>query len=149
MINSPVGSIITKGLGGPACCNLITAHFSLAKVCVEVVVTPVGIGGGGGSVPIPPGHSIHVLQQPVHLQSPTGYVPFKPPVEMQNVHIKVSVHDNVYEKDYIVPAFIPNAYVTIKNLTNRAIPSMKVIVNNITKVKTKISITITKYIKIK
>ena len=46
-------SIITKGLGNPACCSLIVSSFSLTGFCnIEIIIPeqPIGGGGSGGSI---------------------------------------------------------------------------------------------------
>lgn len=45
IITSAKGLIVTGGLGGPACCALLTAPFSLVCGCVLITVSPPGTGG--------------------------------------------------------------------------------------------------------
>lgn len=52
LVSTAGGLIITKGLGGPACCSLITAVFGLVCGCTFVPPTPPSIGGGGPYNPI-------------------------------------------------------------------------------------------------
>lgn len=41
-------ALITKGLGGPACCGIITAQFGINCGCsISVIPVPEGKGGGG------------------------------------------------------------------------------------------------------
>lgn len=48
MLRNSYGGLITNGLCLPACCGMITMHFSLFKCKVEIVEPPTGGGGGGG-----------------------------------------------------------------------------------------------------
>lgn len=51
LFNNNYSTIITKGLGAPACCALITASFGVNCGCsIEIIVPPPS--GGGGPVPI-------------------------------------------------------------------------------------------------
>jgi hypothetical protein len=150
-----MGGLITGGLGVSAGCGLITTKFHLGKYCsATIIIPPVdhGLGVSGGSVPIAPGQSIHVLQQPVtiHSQQPQQhFVPYKAPVPLQPVIIRVQFGDKEYEKNYLIPTFIPSIYVTVRDFTNRSIPKVKLLIQNFTRIPTKVSIAITKYIKIK
>lgn len=48
LINNAYGAIITKGLGFPACCYLLTAPFGLACGC-EITPVPPNVGTGGST----------------------------------------------------------------------------------------------------
>lgn len=51
LFNNNYSTIITSGLGAPACCALITSGFGLNCGCtVEIIVPPPIVGGGGGTV---------------------------------------------------------------------------------------------------
>lgn len=47
--------LITRGLGLPACCGLITMGFHVFKCTIEVFTPPTPSDGGGGSYAVEPG----------------------------------------------------------------------------------------------
>lgn len=56
LFNNTYSGLITKGLGMPACCGLITMGFGLFKCTIEIIVPPLPpTGGGGGSYAVHPG----------------------------------------------------------------------------------------------
>ncbi len=54
LFNNTYSGLVTKGLGMPACCGLITMGFGLFKCTIEVIIPPPS-GGGGGSYAVHPG----------------------------------------------------------------------------------------------
>lgn len=54
LYNNTYSGIILKGLGGKACCGIITMGFGLFKCTIEVIIPPQS-GGGGGSYAVHPG----------------------------------------------------------------------------------------------
>lgn len=101
-------SIITKGLGSPACCSLIVASFSLTGMCnVEIVVpTPItyptaNIGGGGGGF----------------------LVPFPKDLQQQTKMVLITVKftpDKVWRKSYVVDSDKADILVKVMNFGNKA-----------------------------
>jgi hypothetical protein len=57
LFNNTYSGLITKGLGMPACCGLITMGFGLFKCTIEIIIPPQppSGGGGGGSYAVHPG----------------------------------------------------------------------------------------------
>jgi len=102
LINSAKGLIITGGLGGPACCALLTASFSLVCGCdfrIEVV-------GGGG-------------YYPHHVVTPY-YTPMRAPAQdtcLVIVDIKLQEHH--WRKSYVVDKGKGDTIITILDAFNR------------------------------
>lgn len=84
-INNAKGLIITGGLGGPACCSLITAQFSLVCKCAFQVQI---VGGGG--------------YYPYHVITPY-YTPQRAPAQDTClVLVDIKLGDNHWRKSYVV-----------------------------------------------
>ena len=156
MITNTAGLIITKGLGNAANYGLITTHFSLLGFDISVVIPPQPsppIGGMiGGSVPIRPGHSAQVLQRPVVQNSTSGnagyYVPYKPASPMQQVIIKGNWGGKDFEKNYMVPGFVPNVILKVSNVIDKTKETAKFIVNA-KRISERFKVLLNKYTKIK
>jgi hypothetical protein len=102
LINDAKGLIITGGLGGPACCALLTANFSLVCGCdFRIVVT-----GGGG-------------YYPHHVVTPY-YTPMRAPAQdtcLVLVDIKLNEHH--WRKSYVVDKGKGDTIITIINTFNK------------------------------
>lgn len=102
LFNNGYSSIITKGLGGPACCTLIVAQFGLGSVCkVEVIIPPSEAIGSGGGIAVRGFH-----------------VPFPSPIKQNDriVLITVKVSDNTFRKSYVLDVKKADIIVKISNI---------------------------------
>ncbi len=138
--------IITKGLNcGSACDGLITAHFSL--YCP--VPGPV-VDSGGGPYPYPawnryePGE-IQDFYQPV---DPDLIVPLDKEAEYfrrkKIIVMKVNIGTFKFEKEYAVPIERAKIIVFVANILNTTINRVKVAVNSIKRITSKIAIQVKK-----
>lgn len=102
IINNAKGLIITGGLGGPACCALITAQFSLVCGCdfrVEVV-------GGGG-------------YYPHHVITPY-YTPMRAPAQDAClVLVDIKLGENHWRKSYVVDRGRGDTIIKVMSTFNR------------------------------
>lgn len=102
IINNAKGLIITGGLGGPACCALLTAGFHLVCGCsfrVEV------IGGGG--------------YYPHHVVTPY-YTPMRAPAQDSClVLVDVKLGESHWRKSYVVDKGKGDTIITLINTFNK------------------------------
>lgn len=121
--------IITKGLGLPACCGMITMHFSLFKCTIEVT-PPVGISGGGGG-PYPPS----MIHNPARGTPTRGHInyhtPQQRPTNSRYVYITVKVGETTFKKIYTTDDTQADRIVKMISVINKAKQRISVIVNNI------------------
>lgn len=102
IINNAKGLIITGGLGGPACCALITAQFSLVCKCSILVVT----SPGGG-------------YYPYHVVTPY-YTPWRAPAQDTClVLVDIKLGDNHWRKTYVVDRGKGDTIITIVKVFNK------------------------------
>lgn len=101
LFNNTFSTIITWGLGAPACCTLLTANFGLACGCTIVVVP----GGGGGG----------------QLTVPEFYTPMTPRWTKTTalVIVTVKIRDNVYRRQYVVDRDKAAILISISNFIDR------------------------------
>jgi hypothetical protein len=103
IINNAKGLIITGGLGGPACCALLTANFSLVCGCVFRVEV---VGGGG--------------YYPHHVITPY-YTPMRAPAQDTClVLVDVKLGENHWRKSYVVDKGKGDTIVKIIDTINKA-----------------------------
>lgn len=123
--------LITKGLGGSACCGLVTLGFGLFS-CVIGVYEPPFIGGGG-SYPIQPG--IYVPWRPKHQSS----------VKTIQITIKIPTpsKQKVWRKAYTVAASKADLVVRAINIANAAMVRLHVGINDVKHVTRRILTTFT------
>lgn len=120
LVNNNYGLIITRGLGGPACCAIITAPFGLACGC-EVTPVPPGPNSGGGSV---------VYMTPVAF-------PLSNRVDTDNklVIITVKHKENIkWRKQYVVDKKKAAIIVSTINFVNVVKEKTSIFVNNLRQV---------------
>lgn len=126
IINNTAGYIITRGLGGPACCTLLTVNFGLACGCSIVIVTPPtgGSGGGGGSYAVEPGI----------------YVPWPKDTSPQTrmVLITVKYHDKAWRRSFIIDKRRADIIIRISNVINRITSRINVGVDHFRKAMKKV-----------
>ena len=95
--------IITRGLGLPACCGIITASFGLMCGCtIEVIIPPAG-GGGGSFV------------------SPSFLVPFPENMKKCDRIILITVkfsEKNTWRKQFMVDVCNADKIVKVINIVN-------------------------------
>lgn len=111
--------LITRGLGGPACCTLLTASFGLVCGCTVQVVEPPTPGGGGGSFAVEPG--IYVPWPKANLRDCDRVVV---------VTVKFSP-EKVWRKSYAVDVCNVNRMVKVINIVNAATRRLAVGVENV------------------
>jgi hypothetical protein len=159
-----MGGMLTKGLGGPACCTLIVGFFRLKLECTITPVLP-GIQYDGGSRPYAPGE-IANLYKPVasHLQPLNKGVlpfmrPYHPPVPLDKITIKVIFKrdkkeemgegieevDNAYTREFMVPKSRTKIIVRAFNFMNVTQEKIQVAISNFRSIVTKIKVTITRF----
>jgi hypothetical protein len=106
IINSAKGLIITGGLGGPACCALITAPFGLVCKCVLEVFPPSG-GGGWAQYPVtnipgvPPG-------SPYYTPAPRNYAE-----ELRYIVLTFTWKNKEWKKGYVVKKSVADFIISV------------------------------------
>lgn len=112
-------AIITGGLGGSACCSILSANFGLNCGCtVEVVIPPPPIftgGSGGGPV------SGFFVPLPLKMKQQT---------RMVLVTVKFS-QDNAWRRSYVVDVSRADMVVKIINLINTSRDKLSIGINQI------------------
>jgi len=108
-------SIITKGLGNPACCSLIVSQFSLTGLCsIEIITPPTTVGGGGGG-----GAFLVPFPQQLNQQTRIVLITIKFP------------EDKVWRRSYVINVFNANKLVTVMNFGNKVKDSIAIGVEHI------------------
>jgi hypothetical protein len=134
-----MGGILTKGLGGPACCGLIIAQFNLAKCCqYTVTVTPAQYDGG--SLPLAPGQ-IQNFYSPVNPDgtssnklTPLPYLtPVAAPREIEKISItlKVKDRDEPLLREYFVPKYKSKVLINITRFVASSFGIVSVTTSNL------------------
>ena len=130
LFRNTYSGLITKGLGGPAGCGLITLGFGVF-VC-SVTVTPIipppvpvipGFGGGGGFV----GNGSIATH-------PNIYAPYTGNARKERRHVTVSIKFNeksVWRTQYNLSLQRANLVVRVVNITNVAARWINISVDNI------------------
>lgn len=128
--------LITKGLGLPGCCSMLTMNFSLFACTIEVIPPepPTIKPTGGGPYPggLAPGQVQRFYQpvdkprQPLEYLTPT-------PQTTGVISIKVMLKGKTIEKLYEVPINIASRTVKILNITNKLKYNASVFVKNLKK----------------
>lgn len=126
MLTRASSGIITKGLGLPACCGLLTMGFGVFACKIQVLppISP-GIGGGGGSF------AVH----------PEVYRPYSPKTspkrsiirERKTVKVSVKYRRQVWNASFSVS--IDNADIIVKaiNVATHAQQKYRILVDAISK----------------
>lgn len=123
LFNNTYSGLITKGLGMPACCGLLTMGFTLFKCTINVIPIPPtpGGGGGGGS------YAIH----------PNVYQPFNRSraSRRRRLEIVVRVNDqHTWRRSYDVTMQAAGFVVRAMNIVNAATSKLSVTVNGLKRV---------------
>lgn len=113
LIKNTYGGIITRGLGLPACCGLVTVQFGILCGCTVQVIPP-PVGGGGGSYAISPG----------------VYVPWPKSKQrecdrMVIVTVKFS-EEKTWKRSYIVDVCNADRIVRVMNVVNSSLQRLSV-----------------------
>lgn len=121
LFNNTYSGLITKGLGMPACCGLITMGFGLFKCTIEIIIPPTpGAGGGGGSFAVHPG---------VYVEWPKKLTPR---TRMVLVTVKFS-EDKVWRHSYTVDGRRADISVKVVSMLNKTAERISVGVDSIKK----------------
>ena len=126
LVTKNYGLIITKGLGAPACCTLLTANFGLVCGCsVEIITPPVGGGGGGGGyIPVRPGYYIPVDRTWTK--------------DTRIVVVTVKMGENTWRKHYVVDEPKAQYLVTVANIINNVAGKVRISIEKIKHISKKI-----------
>lgn len=111
-------SIITKGLGTPACCSLITAQFGLNCGCFIEIITPPPSGGGA------------IIHRGIT-------VPLRPNIKQCDRIVLVTIkfsEKSVWRKRFIVDVCHTDRMVKVINIVNATMRNVSIGVNNIKKI---------------
>lgn len=112
LFNNTYSGLITKGLGMPACCGLITMGFGVFFCKVEIIQPPPGNGGGGG-----------------YVTSPGVYVPWPKKITSSTKMVLITVkfsEDKTWRRSYVVDSVKAAIIVRSVNLINAAVSRMSV-----------------------
>lgn len=162
-----MGGMLTKGLGGPACCTLIVGFSKLRLECNIVPVTPT-LQYYGGSCPYAPGEIANLYKpvagnlQPLNKAMLPFMRPYNPPVPLDKVTVKVTFKkdksiemgeglsefeevDNVYTREFMVPRSRAKIIVNAVNFINASQQKINVTAGNLRSIATKIKVTITRF----
>lgn len=120
LFNNTYSGLVTKGLGMPACCGLITMGFGLFKCTIEVIIPPPSGGGGGGSYAVHPG---------VYVEWPKKLTP---KTKMVLVTVKFS-EDKVWRHSYTVDGRKADISVKAVNFLNTTMERISIGVDKIKK----------------
>lgn len=119
LFTNTYSGLITKGLGMPACCALLTANFGLICGCsIAIIEPPPGGGGGGGSYAVEPGI----------------YVPWPKKITPKSKMVLVTVKfspEKTWRRSYVLPNTQANILVKAFNVVNSATAKMTVGVNQL------------------
>ena len=125
--NNTYSGIILKGLGGKACCGLLTMGFGVFKCTISIVTPPVHTGGGGGGS---------------YAQNVSGfYVPLPKQLNQstRQVLITVKMKDHSWRTSFVVSRGKADIVVKVFDFINVIKDRMQVGVNAITRVSKKIT----------
>lgn len=122
LFKNSYSGLITKGLGMPACCGLLTMGFGVFFCTVEVITPPPPGGGGGGSIAIKPG--VHVPWRPKQIKGKTKTV---------QITVKFS-KDRAWRRAYIVNNVRADILVKVINVINSTASRFSVGVNRVRQV---------------
>jgi len=143
MLNNPVGGLITKGLGLPACKGMITNQFHLSCGFEFKVV----VSGQGGPYPYPAWNRIENIH---NFYTPTEEQPLHVPLsdeanyfrKHKTITISVQYNEHTIEKIYRVSESKAKWIVSVVNLLNATKDRITVHANNIKRVTSKIVLTV-------
>lgn len=129
LFNNTYSGLITKGLGLPACCGLITMGFGLFRCTIDVIpIPPTSGGGGGGGVSIRPGINVPFRQ--------TRIAPDR------IIRITVGISDKKWSRAYTVDRSKAAIVVRVVNVVNSLHDRVSVNVSKLSKIVRKITATI-------
>lgn len=109
--------LITGGLGGNACCGLITMGFHVFKCTIEVF-TPPTAGGGGGSYVVEPGI----------------YVPWPKKITKKTRMVQITVkyrEQHTWRRSYILQGIKASIIIRIVDVVNTASSKLNVGINKL------------------
>lgn len=112
LFTNKYSGLITKGLGMPACCGLLTMGFGLFS-CIVIVTEPPDAGGGGGSYAVEPGI----------------YVPWKGKTRQKTKNVQIIVKfskEHTWRKAYVVSSIRADMIVKAINIVNAATQRLQV-----------------------
>jgi len=142
---TPISGLITGGLGLNATEGMLTYNFHLFTVFI--------ITGGGGPYPHP--NAWNVIQpgklaefyKPVDTtsQTPPFYVPVATP--KNHVIVRVVIGERTFEKEYLVPQQNTRIIVNVLNFINKTFIKGHVVISNIKRLTTNITVKIKNIIK--
>lgn len=120
LFNNNYSLIITKGLGGPRCCALITAQFGLVCGCKIEVVLP----GGGGPYP---GSEMLYTPTTTKLNRSTALV-----------IVTVKIKEHTFRKQYVIDREKAEIMVSVREFVNVIKEKIQLKVDNIKEVTKKV-----------
>lgn len=120
--------ILTKGLYGEACKGMITTHFSL--YCIKVELVHGGMGGGSGA------HEWHPVEFPNEVE------PVDPCDDTKFVRITVTLDGEKRVKEYQVGKNRARVMLRVINVVNNTREAIDITVKNVKRVATKAVVTI-------
>lgn len=128
--------LITKGLGLPACCGLITMGFGVFKCTITIPPPVVGVGGGGG--PYPPA----AILNPARGTPTKGYINYHTPrdprvANTRYIQITLKLGDKTFEKIFTTDDTGAEKVVRVVDVINKAKQRISIVVNNIKTMRTK------------
>jgi hypothetical protein len=117
LFKNSYSGLITKGLGMPACCGMLTMGFGLFVCKIEVIVPPEGgSGGGGGSFAVHPGI----------------YVPWPKKVSAKTKQVQITVKFKerpAWRRAYVIDSAKADIVVKVINIVNAVSSRVTVGVN--------------------
>lgn len=105
LFKNSYSGLITKGLGMPACCGLITMGFGLFFCKIEVIEPPPEGGSGGGSFATHPGIM----------------VPFRTKIQQKTKNVQITVKfskKQAWRRSYVVTTRKADIVVKVINIVN-------------------------------
>lgn len=134
LFNNTYSGLITKGLGLPACCGMITMHFGLFKCKIEV--SPPVTGGGGGG-PYPP----HLIHHPARGTPTKGVINYHTPrdprvTNSRYIYLTLKMGDKTFEKIFSTDDNKADKIVNMVNIVNKAKKRILITINSIKSVHT-------------
>ena len=119
MFKHSYSGIITKGLGMPACCGLITMQFSLFRCTIEVVIPP--SAGGGGAIPVNIGRNTHAPHQVPH------------DTKDRIIKISLSMKGKTWQQTYYTSSDRADVVVKLMSIIKKSMTRIDTVVTNVSK----------------
>lgn len=112
LYNNSYSGIITNGLGGPACCSILTVNFSLFFCQINVGPIPPANIGGGGPYPVNARSTV-----PVNWHTPrTNAWKYQP----RQVNFIIKIAGKEIERKYVLSYGKTQAVVKIAEIVSSA-----------------------------